>query len=75
MRPRVFALLRWALFSVVAGVALLEVVLHLAGYTYSPLALIRLDERTDLRRPERRAAIRAPRASRSPSSIPSFSGS
>ena len=45
MRARLFALFRWALFSVVAGVALLEVVLRIAGYTYSPLALIRLDER------------------------------
>lgn len=45
MRTRLLALLRWALFSVVAGVVLLEVVLRIAGYTYSPLALIRLDER------------------------------
>lgn len=49
MRTRVFAHLRLALYSVVVGVALVEVVLRLVGYTYSPLALIPADNRNDFR--------------------------
>ena len=49
MRTRVFAHLRLALYSVVVGVALLEVVLRVVGYTYSPLALIPADNRNDFR--------------------------
>ena len=49
MRSRVLSHLRLALFSVVMGVALLELVLRVVGYSYSPLALIPVDNRNDFR--------------------------
>jgi lysophospholipase L1-like esterase len=67
MRTRVLSHLRLALYSVVVGVALVEVVLRLVGYTYSPLALIPADNRNDFR-PEHMAG-HGPRAADEPLTV------
>lgn len=67
MRTRVFSHLRLALFTIVAGVALLEIVLRIAGYTYSPLALIPPDNRNDFRPVH--TASRDPRVSGEPLTV------